>query len=81
MKKPFCSRIVKLQSISFCNNFRGEMWKEIRQRNYILGLLVMLEFPDFLLVYQVSWKAAMSPGFSSFNSCYICCVVLQLCWL
>lgn len=30
------------------------MWKETRQRRYILGLLVMLEFPDFLLVYQVS---------------------------
>lgn len=54
MKKPFCSRIAKLQSISSCNNFEGEMWKEIRQRKHILGLLVVLKFPDFLLVYQVS---------------------------
>lgn len=54
MKKQFCSRIAKLHSISSCNNFKGEMWKEVKQRKHVLGLLVMLEFPDFLLVYQVS---------------------------
>lgn len=74
-EKKFCCGIPNLQSISSCNNFKGEIWKEIRQRKHILRLLVMLEFPDFFLVYQVSARKLPCHQ-DSLMSYYICCAVL-----